>query len=51
MRTSKKLSDEHKQKISEAMRGNKNPNFGKALSSDHRKKISKSLLKYWSKLE
>lgn len=47
----RKLSDEHKQKISEAMKGDKNPNFGKALSSDHRKKISVSLLNYWLKLE
>ncbi|NDV78612.1 NUMOD3 domain-containing DNA-binding protein [Dysgonomonas sp. 511] len=51
MRTNRKLSEEHKQKISEALKGDKNPNFGKALSSTHRQKISKSLLKYWSVLE
>lgn len=51
MRTTRKLSIEHRQKISEALKGNKNPNFGKALSDSHRKKISTSLLKYWSELE
>ena len=51
MRTSRKLSEEHKQKISEAMTGPRNPNFGKTFSSTHRKKISESLLNYWSKLD
>ncbi|MFT4168488.1 MAG: NUMOD3 domain-containing DNA-binding protein [Dysgonomonas sp.] len=51
MRTNRKLSEEHKQKISEAMRGTRNPNFGKTFSASHRQKISASLLNYWSKLE
>lgn len=51
MRINRKLSEEHKQKISNALKGNKNPNFGKTLSANHRKKISQSLLGYWSKIE
>ncbi|MFV0537625.1 MAG: NUMOD3 domain-containing DNA-binding protein [Dysgonomonas sp.] len=51
MRINRKLSEEHKQKISEAMKGDRNPNFGKTFSASHRKKISISLLNYWSKLE
>ena len=51
MRRTRKLSNEHKQKISKALKGDRNPNFGKSLSSNHRKKISASLVKYWSKIE
>ncbi|WP_108822274.1 NUMOD3 domain-containing DNA-binding protein [Dysgonomonas sp. Marseille-P4361] len=51
MRTIRKLSNEHKQKISESLKGDRNPNFGKTLSSSHRKKISQSLLEYWAKIE
>lgn len=51
MRTSRKLSEEHKQKISEGLKGSNNPNFGRELSPIHRKKISDSLLIYWSKLD
>ncbi|NDV96935.1 hypothetical protein D0T84_18775 [Dysgonomonas sp. 521] len=51
MRTSRKLSEEHKKKISESLKGNKNPNFGKPLSPTHRQKISKSLIEFWAKLE
>lgn len=48
MRISRKLSDEHKQKISEALKGHRNPNFGKKLSSTHKNRISQSLIKYWA---
>lgn len=51
MRTSRKLSEEHKQKISEAMKGPSNPNFGKKLSLSHKNRISQSLIKYWANLE
>lgn len=51
MRKSRNLSDEHKQKISDALRGENNPNYGKILSVTHRSKISNGLKKYWSKVE
>lgn len=47
MRTNRKLSPEHKLKISESLKGDKNPNFGKSLPSSYRKKISEGLLRYW----
>ncbi|MFV0310304.1 MAG: NUMOD3 domain-containing DNA-binding protein [Dysgonomonas sp.] len=42
------LTAEHKHKISEAMKGSSNPNFG-GLSKDHRNSIKKGMLRYWSK--
>lgn len=51
MRNNRNLSEEHKQKISNAMRGKNNPNYGKALSSTHRSKISEGLKKYWAEIE
>lgn len=44
----KALTAEHKHKISEAMKGQNNPNYG-GLSKDHRNSIKKGMLKYWSK--
>lgn len=44
----KALTAEHKQKISQAMQGQNNPNYG-GLSIDHRNSIKKGMLKYWSK--
>ena len=37
------LSEEHRQKLSEAKKGEHNPNFGKHHSEDHRQKISEAL--------
>ena len=37
------LSEEHRRKLSESKRGEKNPMYGKSLSDDHKKKLSKSL--------
>jgi group I intron endonuclease len=37
-----KLSEEHKQKISESLKGEKNPMFGKDFSDEHRRKLSES---------
>jgi hypothetical protein len=44
-------SEETKRKISDAMKGEKHPFFGKTLSEDHRKKISEANLgkKAWNK--
>lgn len=44
----KALTAEHKQKISQAMKGHNNPNYG-GLSIDHRNNISKGMLRHWSK--
>lgn len=44
------LTKDHKLKISIAMQGTNNPNYGKQLSKDHRENISKSMLKHWSKM-
>ena len=38
-RSSYKRTEEHKKKISEALSGEKNPNFGKHLSEEHKNKI------------
>lgn len=42
LQKSRKLSDEHRRKISEAMRGNSNTK-GKTLSEEHKRKISKGV--------
>lgn len=39
-----KHSEEHKKKISEALRGNKNPHFGKCKTAEQKKKISETKL-------
>ena len=51
MRKQRKLSEETKRKISDAMKGNKNPNYGKPLSANHRYKIRLSMLKYWTTVQ
>lgn len=38
----KTFSDEHKQKISESLKGENNPNYGKTFSDEHKRKISES---------
>ena len=43
------LTAEHKHKISIAMRGSNNPNYG-GLTQDHRKGISRGMLKHWMKM-
>lgn len=37
-----KLTDEAKRKISEAFKGEKNPNYGKKFSEEHRRKLSEA---------
>jgi len=51
MRTTRKLSDATKRKISESLKGVKNPNFGKPLSAEHRYKIRVSMLNYWKQID
>lgn len=50
-RFNKRLSDEAKQKISCALMGEKNPNFGVAPSDESRKKMSESRKKFLSNKE
>lgn len=50
MRTTRKLSEATKQKISNSLKGNRNGNFGHPLSSDHRNKIRIGMLNYWKKI-
>jgi len=50
MRKQRKLTEQTKQKISNSLKGAKNPNFGKPLSPDHKNKIRESMLKYWVKI-
>jgi group I intron endonuclease len=38
-----KLSEEHKRNISEAKKGERNPQYGKPLSEEHKRKISEAL--------
>ena len=38
----KKRSEETRRKLSEAHRGEKNPNFGKRFSEEHRRKLSEA---------
>ena len=47
---SRQLSQETKNRISQSMRGCKNPNFNKPLSDNHREKISQSMKDYWSRI-
>ena len=46
MRT-RKLSEATKSKISQSMKGTKNPNFGKPLNPIHRNNIRIAMLNYW----
>jgi hypothetical protein len=51
MRRTRKLSETTKRKISESMKGTKNPNFGKPLSPEHRNNIRLAMLDYWKKID
>jgi len=46
----RKLSQATKDKISNALKGKNNGNYGKPLSSEHRFKISRSMLNYWKSI-
>jgi len=48
MRKTRQLSDETKRKISDAMKGNKNPNYGRPLSANHKYQIRLGMLRYWN---
>jgi hypothetical protein len=50
MRKTRTLSDETKRKISIAMKGPGNPNYGKPLSANHRHKIRLSMIDYWKSI-
>lgn len=41
-KSNKTVSEESRKKMSEANKGEKNPNFGKPLSEDHKRRISES---------
>lgn len=43
------LSEEHKRKLSESLKGENNPMFGKKFSEEHKRKLSASLKAYWQK--
>lgn len=45
----KSLTQEHKEKISKAMKGINNPNYG-GLSILHKNNIRKGMLGYWIKV-
>ena len=47
MRTTRKLSDQTKQKISNSLKGSRNGNFGKPLSPNHRNNIRLGMINYW----
>ena len=51
MRTKRTLSEVTKRKISQSMKGAKNPNYGKPLSPEHKNRIRESMIKYWSKIK
>jgi len=51
MRTTRKLSDATKRKISQSMAGSRNPNFAKPLSAEHKYKISRSMIAYWKNVK
>jgi hypothetical protein len=51
MRKQRKLSEETKKKISQSMKGSKNPNYGKPLSANHRFKIRQSMIDYWESVK
>lgn len=43
-----KLTEEHKRKISKALKGEKHPFYGIHLSENHKKNMSKNNAKYWN---
>jgi len=45
------LSEQTKQKISNALKGSKNPNYGKPLSPEHKNKIRQSMIRHWSSIK
>jgi hypothetical protein len=47
MRKTRTLSEATRQKISAAMKGHRNPNYGRPLSPNHRYKIRLSMIDYW----
>ena len=51
MRTGRKLSQASKDKISNALKGKNNGNYGKPLSPEHKFKISRSMLNYWKSVK
>jgi hypothetical protein len=51
MRTTRKLSEATKRKISDALKGTGNPNFGKPLSPEHRNNIRLGMLNYWKAID
>jgi hypothetical protein len=51
MRTTRKLSQTTKDKISNALKGSNNGNFGKPLSSEHRNNIRVAMLQYWKNID
>ena len=51
MRITRKLTETTKRKISESMKGVKNPNFGKPLSPTHRNNIRVAMLNYWKTIK
>ncbi len=51
MRKTRKLSEEIKRKISESMKGIRNPNYGKPLPANHRNAIRLSMLDYWKTIK
>jgi hypothetical protein len=51
MRTTRKLSEATKRKISESLKGNRNPNFGHPLNPTHRNNIRIGMLNYWKKIK
>ena len=51
MRTGRKLSQATKDKISNALKGSNNGNYGKPLSPNHRNNIRISMLNYWKSVK
>jgi hypothetical protein len=49
-RISRKVSEETKQRMSQAKRGSKNPRYHQKVSDETRKKISEALKRYWEKI-
>lgn len=49
MRKKRKLSKEHRRKISESLRGEKSPLYGKHLSEETKRKISEAAKKRWER--
>jgi hypothetical protein len=47
----RKLSEATKKKISQSMKGTRNPNYGKPLSPNHKFKIHQSMLNYWKTIK